>query len=321
MNEGLTFEANLAEQRANKALRVWAAIRQWPVVPIAVLSVMAIFALFASVNIPIGESRIEFGIAPKDPLKQSLRAQYIPPAWSGEVCSSSARCQSGTWEYPLGTDNLGRDILSRIIHGARISLLVAVSSLASGILLGATLGLISGWYGGIIDEVIARIVDIWYALPFLLVALVIVIVLGQKLWVMIVILFLTAWSQFVRNVRAEVLTLKTRDYVSLARVAGASPFYIMYKHILPGVFNTIVVIATLSVGGLILAEATLSFLGAGLPSNIPAWGLMVGEGQNELRVAWWISFWPGLSIFLTVMSLNFLGDWLRDRWDPRLRQV
>jgi peptide/nickel transport system permease protein len=199
--------------------------------------------------------------------------------------------------------------------------MVAAVALTSGILIGTTLGLIAGWYGGIADEVIGRIVDIWYALPFLLVALVIVIVLGQSLQVMMFILFLTAWSQFVRNVRAEVLTLKTRDYVSLARVAGASPFYIMYKHILPGVFNTIVVIATLSVGGLILAEATLTFLGAGLPSNIPAWGLMVGEGQGDLRVAWWISFWPGLAIFLTVMSLNFFGDWLRDRWDPRLRQV
>ena len=315
MNEGLSFEAKLTERRANKALQVWTTLRQWPVVPIVVLSVMAIFALFASVNI----GPIEFGIAPKDPLKQSLREQYLPPVWMDVEVKS--RTRAGTWQYPLGTDNLGRDILSRIIHGARISLMVAASSLASGILLGATLGLISGWYGGIIDEIIARIVDIWYALPFLLVALVIVIVLGQKLWVMIVILFLTAWSQFVRNVRAEVLSLKTRDYVALARVAGASPFYIMYKHILPGVFNTIVVIATLSVGGLILAEATLSFLGAGLPSNIPAWGLMVGEGQVELRNAWWISFWPGLSIFLTVMSLNFLGDWLRDRWDPRLRQV
>ena len=315
MNEGLTFEANLAEQRANKARQVWSAIRQWPIVPIVILSVMAIFAVFASVNI----GPIEFGIAPEDPNKTSLPKQYLPPVWMDVDVKS--RTREGTWAHPLGTDNLGRDILSRIIHGARISLMVAVSSLASGILLGATLGLISGWYGGIIDEVIARIVDIWYALPFLLVALVIVIVLGQKLWVMIVILFLTAWSQFVRNVRAEVLSLKTRDYVSLARVAGASPFYIMYKHILPGVFNTIVVIATLSVGGLILAEATLSFLGAGLPSNIPAWGLMVGEGQLELRNAWWISFWPGLSIFLTVMSLNFLGDWLRDRWDPRLRQV
>ncbi len=306
MNEGLKFEANLLQQRQSILWRIQQVSRRYPILPVTILSVMAIFAIFAPI------------LAPNDPIKQTLRHQYIPPVWASE--QRQEREISAT-DLIMGTDNLGRDIFSRIIYGARISLMVAVVSLASGILIGTTLGLIAGWYGGIADEIIARIVDIWYALPFLLVALVIVIVLGQSLQVMMFILFLTAWSPFVRNVRAEVMTLKTRDYVSLARVAGASPFYIMYKHILPGVFNTIVVIATLSVGGLILAEATLTFLGAGLPSNIPAWGLMVGEGQNEIRRAWWISVWPGLAIFLTVMSLNFFGDWLRDRWDPRLRQA
>ncbi len=308
MNEGVAFEVKLTGQQRNPVYRTWRIIRRWPIVPVTILTMMAIFAIFAPL------------LAPKDPIKQNLRHQYVPPIWATEERLAKDSNITST-VYILGSDNLGRDILSRIIYGARISLMVAAVALTSGILIGTTLGLIAGWYGGIADEVIGRIVDIWYALPFLLVALVIVIVLGQSLQVMMFILFLTAWSQFVRNVRAEVLTLKTRDYVSLARVAGASPFYIMYKHILPGVFNTIVVIATLSVGGLILAEATLTFLGAGLPSNIPAWGLMVGEGQGDLRVAWWISFWPGLAIFLTVMSLNFFGDWLRDRWDPRLRQV
>ena len=307
MNEGTAFEARIARRQTNPLWRAWVTFRRWPIIPMAILSVMIIFAIFAPL------------LSPNDPLKQSLRLRYVPPVWAGEE-RVEKRVESPT-EYILGTDNLGRDILSRIIYGARISLMVAAVALASGILVGSTLGLIAGWYGGIIDEIINRLVDIWYALPFLLVALVVVIVLGQKLWVMMVVLALTAWSQFVRNVRAEVLSLRTRDYVALARIAGASPFYIMYRHILPGVLNTIVVIATLSVGGLILTEATLTFLGAGLPSNIPAWGLMVGEGQNDLREAWWISFWPGLAIFLTVMSLNFTGDWLRDRLDPRLRQV
>lgn len=307
MNEGTAFEARIARRQTNPLWRAWVTFRRWPIIPMAILSVMIIFAIFAPL------------LSPNDPLKQSLRLRYVPPVWAGEE-RVEKRVESPT-EYILGTDNLGRDIFSRIIYGARISLMVAAVALASGILVGSTLGLIAGWYGGIIDEIINRLVDIWYALPFLLVALVVVIVLGQKLWVMMVVLALTAWSQFVRNVRAEVLSLRTRDYVALARIAGASPFYIMYRHILPGVLNTIVVIATLSVGGLILTEATLTFLGAGLPSNIPAWGLMVGEGQNDLREAWWISFWPGLAIFLTVMSLNFTGDWLRDRLDPRLRQV
>ena len=307
MNEGTAFEARIARRQTNPLWRAWVTFRRWPIIPMAILSVMIIFAIFAPL------------LSPNDPLKQSLRLRYVPPVWAGEE-RVEKRVESPT-EYILGTDNLGRDIFSRIIYGARISLMVAAVALASGILVGSTLGLIAGWYGGIVDEIINRLVDIWYALPFLLVALVVVIVLGQKLWVMMVVLALTAWSQFVRNVRAEVLSLRTRDYVALARIAGASPFYIMYRHILPGVLNTIVVIATLSVGGLILTEATLTFLGAGLPSNIPAWGLMVGEGQNDLREAWWISFWPGLAIFLTVMSLNFTGDWLRDRLDPRLRQV
>ncbi|MCY4651683.1 MAG: ABC transporter permease [Dehalococcoidia bacterium] len=310
MNEGVAFEAQLERQQRNRFLQLWIVFRRWPVIPMFILAVMAIFAVFAPL------------LAPKDPLRQSLPIQYVPPIWAAEERTDRLEGRvDSSFEYFLGTDNLGRDILSRIIYGARISLMVALVSLMSGILVGSTLGLIGGWYGGIVDEIVARLVDIWYALPFLLVALVVVIVLGQTLVVMMFVLALTAWSPFVRNVRAEVLSIKERDYVALAKVAGASPFYIMYKHILPGVINTIVVIATLNVGGLILAEATLTFLGAGLPSNIPAWGLMVGEGQGDLRLAWWISFWPGLAIFLTVMSLNFTGDWLRDHLDPRLRQV
>ncbi len=250
-------------------------------------------------------------IAPHDPIQTSLRDRNAPPAWYAE----------GSTKNLLGADHVGRDLLSRIIYGARISLLVAAVGVASGLAVGTTLGLISGWYGGIIDELIARFVDIFYALPFLLVALVVVVVFGQSIPTIMGVLALTAWAGFVRNVRAEVLTLKEREYVDLAKVAGASAFYIVRKHIFPGVVNTVIVIGTLSVGGLILTEASLSFLNAGIPSPTPAWGLMIAEGRDTLRTAWWVSFFPGLAIFLVVMSLNFFGDWMRDRFDPRLRQL
>ena len=166
-----------------------------------------------------------------------------------------------------------------------------------------------------------RIVDIWAAVPFLIFALVIVIVFGASIPTLMGLLVLLAWSSFVRNIRAEVLSLKERDYVALAKVAGASPVRIMVRHILPGVANTAIVIATLRLGSLILAAAALSFLGAGIPEPTPSWGGMVAQGRDFLATAWWISFFPGISIFLLVMSLNFLGDWLRDRLDPRLRQL
>jgi peptide/nickel transport system permease protein len=274
-------------------------LRRWPVIPILIMVMMVTFALFAP------------QIAPHSPIAQSLSARNQPPAWYAE----------GTREYLLGADYVGRDVLSRVIHGARVSLMVAGVSLASGLVLGSTLGLLSGWYGGFIDEIISRIVDVWQALPFLLVALVIVIVFGHSITVMMGVLALVAWSAFVRNIRAEVLSLKTRDYVSLAKVSGASTPRLLIRHILPGVMNTIIVIATLRVGGLILTEATLSFLGAGIPKPTPAWGLMVAEGRDYLDDAWWITVFPGIAIFLVVMSLNFMGDWMRDRFDPTLRQL
>ncbi|MFN3973932.1 MAG: ABC transporter permease, partial [Dehalococcoidia bacterium] len=182
-------------------------------------------------------------------------------------------------------------------------------------------GLIAGYFGGVVDELISRMVDIWLSLPFIVVALAAVILFGQSFSVMIGLLALLAWAPFVRNVRAEVMVLKTKDYVALAKVAGASVPRILVTHILPGVLNTVIVIATLRVGQLILFEAILSFLGAGIPPPTPAWGVMVADGRNYVHDAWWVSFFPGLAIFLVVMSLNFLGDWVRDRFDPRLRQL
>jgi peptide/nickel transport system permease protein len=240
-----------------------------------------------------------------------LNASHAPPAW----------LEGGNSKYLLGTDHVGRDILSRVIYGARISLMVAAISLVSGLMVGTTLGVLGGYFGRWLDELLMRIVDIWLGMPFLLVALVVAVVLGARLTTVMGLLALLAWSSFVRNTRADVLSLKTRDYVTLARVAGASDFRIISRHILPGVVSTIPVIATLRVGQLILAEASLSFLGAGIPAPTPAWGVMVAEGRQYLSTAWWTSVFPGLAIFLTVMSLNFLGDWLRDRLDPRIRQL
>ena len=254
-------------------------------------------------------------IAPQAPNVQALRDRNAPPIWLAD--------EEGEWtqSYLLGADQVGRDVLSRIIHGARISLAVAGVALLSGLLVGVTLGLVAAWYGGVIDEVIARAVDIWHALPFLLVAIVVVTLFGGSLTVLMGVLAMVSWAGFVRNVRADVLSLREREYVLMARVCGASPARVIVRHILPGVVPTIMVIATLAVGGLILTEATLSFLGAGIPAPTPSWGLMVSEGREYLTTAWWSSFFPGLAIFLVVMSLNFMGDWIRDFTDPRLRQL
>jgi peptide/nickel transport system permease protein len=191
----------------------------------------------------------------------------------------------------------------------------------TGTVVGTALGLIAGYFGGMIDEVIMRVVDVWYGLPFVLVALVIAVILKPSLTTMMALLALFTWAGFVRNVRAEVLTLKTRDYVTIARVAGANATRIMLAHILPGVINTVLVLASLRAGQLILTEAFLSFLGAGIPPPTATWGSMIADGRSHLTNAWWVSVFPGIAIGLTVMSLNFMGDWMRDKLDPRLRQL
>lgn len=274
-------------------------VRNWPVLSIVILSVMVFIAVMAPL------------VSPHDPLFSSLRARNTPPIWYAD----------GTWTYILGADTIGRDMLSRLFYGARISLMVMAFSLIFGTIIGTALGLIAGYFGGLVDEIIMRLVDIFLGLPFVLVAMVLALVLGTSLTTMIIVLAVLTWAGFVRNVRGEVLSLRERDYVALARIAGASLPRILLMHILPGVINTVLVIATLRSGQLILAESFLSFLGAGIPPPTPTWGAMIADGRNYLRDAWWISFFPGLAIFLTVMALNFLGDWLRDKLDPRLRQL
>ena len=335
--------------------RVSYILRRWPVFPMIVLSILLFVGIFAPI------------LSPYDPLEIELKSRNTPPFWvegetssvtvmqSVDKLSEEARFQisvrdarkkfpdrevavgdvleiqsapGGTTKHLLGTDQTGRDTLSRIIHGARVSLLVTAVSLGSGLVVGVALGLVAGYadqmfpkWGTHLDEAIMRIVEITLAVPTILVALVIVIIFGQNFAVLLGSLAFVAWNAFPRNVRAEVLSLKTSDYVALAKVSGASSFRILFIHIFPGVINTVLVIATLRVGQLILVEAILSFLGAGIPPPKPAWGAMVADGREYLGDAWWISFFPGLCIFLVVMSLNFLGDWMRDRFDPRLRQL
>jgi len=287
--------------------KAWRFFRRYPVIPVIILVVLIVLGVFAP------------WLAPQSPLRATLRDKTAPPTWlNSEWYEEHPKT---TNRYLLGADNIGRDVLSRVMYGARVSLMVAVISMTSGIAVGTFLGLIAGYTGGWLDEAILRTVDVWSGLPFILVALVAVVILGQSFAVLMGLLALMAWASGVRNVRGEVLSLKERDYVALAKVSGASTTRILFIHILPGVINTVIVIATLRVGALILAEATLSFLGAGIPPPTPSWGGMVSDGRDYLDSAWWICFFPGFAIFLVVMSMNFLGDWFRDRFDPRLRQL
>ena len=224
-------------------------------------------------------------------------------------------------EHILGTDKLGRDMLSRIIYGARISLTVSLIAIFVGGIIGTVLGLISGYFGGRTDAVIMRLVDISLALPTILLALVLVAVVGPSFGTVITVLVVLLWARYARLVRGETLAIKELDFIARARVAGASAIRIMLKYIFPNVVNSLIVLATLQVGYVILFESSLSFLGAGLPRAEPAWGVMVADGRELIVTAWWVSMFPGLAIMLTVLALNLLGDWLRDHLDPKLRNL
>ena len=286
-------------------IRAWGTARRYPLVPLAILIfVLAIPGIFAT---QITDTWLQ------DPLEGRLTERLTPPVWQ----------EGGTWEHPLGTDKVGYDVASRIIHGARVSLIVAGLSILSGGLVGTALGLIAGYFGGWWDHVIMRLVDIKLSIQSVLLALVLVSVMGPGFHTVIIVIALVLWVRYARLVRGEVLALKNQDFVAKAKVAGASNFRIMSRHLFPNVVNTIIVLATLEVGQVILLEAGLSFLGVGIPRPTPAWGLMVADGRNLIAAGngWWISLFPGLAILLTVLSMNLLGDWLRDRLDPKLRNV
>lgn len=309
----------------------WLFSRRWPVVPMFILACLIFAGIFADALATHGDRAggirdrhyppvwmqddrydklIEEGVNPAQCLFDALRSDP-------DEISRAQACKF----HLLGTDHAGRDIYTRMLYGARISLVVAAIALLSGFIAGTTLGIVSGYAGGWIDEIITRLVDIWQALPFLMVALVCVLIFDQSTVLLLALMAALAWNPFVRVIRSQTLTIKNQAYVDLARVAGCSTARILIRHILPGVINTAVVIATLSVGSLILAEAALSFLGAGVPAPEATWGSMVSEGRSYISTAWWPTVFPGLAIFLVVLSLNFTGDWLRDRLDPRLQQI
>lgn len=275
------------------------AFRRWPFIPIIILG--ALFLAGGAAEL----------IAPHDPNKSNLSARRAPPFWQ----------EGGTTANILGGDLQGRDILSRIIHGARVSLVVAGSAILIGMVFGTVYGLASGYFGGWVDEILMRIVEIFLAIPLIMAALVILVVAGASFMSVIGVLVLFSWVPFARQVRTETLALKALDYVALAQVSGASTLRILARHILPGVINTIIIVATLQVGSLILTESILSYLGVGIPPPTPAWGAMVADGRNYLPSSPGIAFFPGMAIFLTVIGFNFLGDWIRDFLDPRLRQL
>src|SRR5713226_3480867 len=279
-----------------------AAIRlgDFPVIPALILLGIAFVAIFADL------------LAPHNPEIGSLTARFRPPVWQ----------TGGSGQYLLGTDQLGRDVLSRLIFGARVSMVVGFTAVFFAGAVGTTLGIISGYLGGWVDQVIMRLVDTWLALPALMFAIFLAAIVGPSMWNIVIILGITYWTRYARVIRGEVLSLKEREFVRLAIVAGCSKWTIMYRHILPNVVNSAIVIGTLMLGVVIITEASLSFLGVGVPPPEPAWGLMLSDGKQSLMVGrWWLSVLPGCCIMLMVLSANLLGDWLRVKLDPQLRQL
>jgi peptide/nickel transport system permease protein len=243
------------------------------------------------------------------PTYQDLIRRMRPPAW----------VEGGSVENLLGTDGLGRDMLSRLLYGGRISLAVAGLAIVFGATVGTLLGLWAGYFGGIIDAIVMRTVDVLLALPTLLVAIVLAVAIGPSFWNVVFVVSFLLWPKIARQIRGEVLAVKEQDYVKYAEGIGRGSMSVMLRHLLPNVTPSLVVVSTLELGHVVLLEASLSFIGAGIPPPHPSWGVMVDEGRALMATGWWLSLFPGLAIMLTVLIFNTLGDWLRDTLDPRLQ--
>jgi peptide/nickel transport system permease protein len=249
-------------------------------------------------------------LAPSDPAKNRLLDRLTPPMWA----------QGGSSRHPLGTDTLGRDVLSRLLHGARISLIVGLAAVLVAGVVGGGLGLVAGYRGGWADDLLMRLGDIQLAFPVLLLGVAVIAVLGASLTNMILVLGASGWVTYARIARGETLSLKERDFVAAARALGAPARHVVARHLLPNVLPPLLVVTTFSVARTIIAEASLSFLGLGLPPPTPSWGAMLDEGRNYITTGWWLALFPGLAILLLVLAINLCGDWLRDALDPRIEK-
>src|SRR5918999_139063 len=266
-----------------------------PWIPLAIVTVLLVCAAFAPL------------LTPHDPLEISILDSRLAP---GDSLS-----------HPLGTDVLGRDILARLIFGARTAMFISLVALSAGAFVGSVLGLVAGYRGGWLDILIMRAADAALGFPTILVAMIVVTILGAGIENIILAVVLTVWARFARMIRGDVLYIRELDFVTFAKIAGVSTTMVIIRHIFPNTINTLMVVTSLQVGQVILLEASLSFLGLGLPPGAPAWGIMVSEGRTELLSVWWLSLFPGVAITVVVLAFNFFGDWLRDTLDPKLRRA
>ena len=273
--------------------------RRTPVVSLGIIGVFVLVGIFAPL------------LSPADPYEQTLRLRFRPPVWEDR----------GSWAHPLGTDRLGRDVLTRIMWGSRVSLAAGVLTVLLASAVGAAIGLVAGYYGGRIDAGLMRVTDATLSFPVILLALILAVTVGPSFTNVVIAIAVILWARYARVIRSQVLTLMELDFIAQARLAGAGGWRIITRHLLPNTLNTLVVLVTLQVGYVIIVEASLSFLGAGIPPPTPAWGSMIAEGRDVVTSAWWVSMFPGLAILLVVLAFNLLGDWLRDTLDPKLRQL
>ena len=244
-----------------------------------------------------------------DPSKADITNSFLPPAF----------CEGGVREHPLGTDEVGRDIYARLVYGARISLIVAILAGMVSMAIGTVAGMLAGYFGGTVDNLLMRLVDVMNAFPFMFMALCFMVALGSGLGNIVLVLGITGWVPYARTVRAEVLAIRGRDFVVAAEISGCSSNRLIFTHIFPNIIDSAIVIATMQMANTILSEASLTFLGMGLPADIPSWGQMISSGRSYIYTNFWLTLIPGLAIFLVSLSINFVGDWVRDLRDPRLR--